>query len=926
MRLFRWLEHAVPIAFAALAATLLALTSLWAWRWYREPFIGALLEPNNVVSKIGRQAWPARQAGVRWPERLVAVNDVSVTDSRQAQALINAGAGQPLRLTFEQSDGTRRTVTLTAIRPGLDDLISLFLIPWLVGLVFLVTAIWAYRIRPDLHASRAFLVFGASVSVLTSAFLDMNTTHYVVLLWALSLSATAAATIHIALVFPRYLPLVERHPYLRYAGWLPMLLLSVPTVLALLRPPDPLHYITTWIWNYAFIALAMIFLIITLSTRVLISRSPMVRQQSRVIVFGAALAFIPILLLYLLPIAFGGQIPEFHTTLYFPPLVFLPLAVTYAIVRYRLLDVDRLLSRALTYLLTTAAALGAFYLLIAVISFVVQQTVQPDQPLIIAAYLLLLVFLLMPLRDLIQRAIDRLFYRAPADYRRVLTSLAATLVVTPDLSRTLRLLEEHLQQALSPERIVVYLFDDDQQAYVPHASGPDEWPVLPVSDALVRLIHQNPTPLWLPPGRELPLLLQQERAAYDRLGCPTFVPLRYEGKLIGFLALGQRRSGDPYSGDDLDFLAAVAGQSALALENARLFANLRRTLDQTLEMKNLMDDIFASIATGVITTDLQRQITLFNRAAERILGIPVQRVLGRPLDQALPALGPELQSAADGALQHGAITLSNEINTRLPGRGELTLRLSCSPLRDAHLGTKGATIVFEDLTERRQLMAEQERIRQTFGRVVAPRVRDRLLSDPSNLQLDGVQQQVTILFADLAGFTSYSERIEAATVFRVLNTYLDLAAQAILEQEGTLDKFMGDAVLALWNAPDPQQDHALRAVRAARDILQRARDAHRRFPQAEHHLEFRIGITTGAAIVGNVGTAQLFNYTAIGDTVNLAQRLQDAASPGQVLMSRATYESVRSQVDAEALQPLVVPGRNQPVQVYRFLGFRDGTG
>ncbi len=155
-----------------------------------------------------------------------------------------------------------------------------------------------------------------------------------------------------------------------------------------------------------------------------------------------------------------------------------------------------------------------------------------------------------------------------------------------------------------------------------------------------------------------------------------------------------------------------------------------------------------------------------------------------------------------------------------------TCAFPASPLRDAYLGTKGATIVFEDLTERHKLEAEQERIRQTFGRVVAPRVRDRLLSDPSHLRLDGIRQKATILFADISGFTSFSEKIDPEDLFKALNYYLSLAAKTILEEEGTLDKFMGDAVLALWNVPDPQPDHALRAVRAALAIQERSRQAY----------------------------------------------------------------------------------------------------
>ncbi len=154
---------------------------------------------------------------------------------------------------------------------------------------------------------------------------------------------------------------------------------------------------------------------------------------------------------------------------------------------------------------------------------------------------------------------------------------------------------------------------------------------------MIGAIRAAGSALWFPPNRVLPDALVKSEA-FHALDCSAFVPLNYEGSLIGFMALGSRRSGDPYTGDDLDFLGTVAGQSALALENARLFINLRHTLDQTLEMKNLMDDIFASIATGVITTDVECKITLFNRAAEQILGVPVKDVLGKSLNGRLTTL------------------------------------------------------------------------------------------------------------------------------------------------------------------------------------------------------------------------------------------------------------------------------------------------
>jgi len=465
---------------------------------------------------------------------------------------------------------------------------------------------------------------------------------------------------------------------------------------------------------------------------------------------------------------------------------------------------------------------------------------------------------------------------------------------------------------------VVYLYNDEQLEYLPHASYEDSAPPYAMDDPLMGLLRDAPAPIWLPPSGEFPATIND--GTYVHLAGYTFVPLRYKDKLIGFLALGARRSGDLYSSDDLDFLSAVAAQSTLALENARLFTNLKLTLDQTLEMKNLMDNIFASIATGVITTNIEQEITLFNKAAEKILGIPLEKVLGKPLQDALPEFYPQLEYPTQKALGEDSPSIVAEVSPHLKTRGDIHLRLSCSPLRDAYLATKGTTIFFEDLTENRRLEAEQERIRTTFGRVVAPRVRDRLLADPSNLRLDGAEQTVTILFADVSGFTSFSERKSAKDVFELLNNYLDMAAQSILEEEGTLDKFIGDAVMAIWNSPDPQEDHALRAVRAAQKMTQRVAAAHAKLTDSAKHLTFHTGIATGVAMIGNVGTRELFNYTAIGDTVNTANRIEAAAKPGQTLINKAAYDLVSKHVIADELEPVKVKGREERIHVYDLRG------
>jgi PAS domain S-box-containing protein len=909
-----WYSHLPPLIAGAVAVFVLIFSPFWTYQWFQEPFLGISLEQNNVVSQINGTNWPARMQGVIFKDRLVALNDESVPDISDVRRVMSANGYKPIQATFQKPDGQTYSISITPIHPPLVDVISMFVVPYIVGLLFLIIGFWAYRIKPHLWESRALAIFVSGVCVMLTTFLDISMTHHATILWSLAILLSAGGFTYLAFVFPQPVRFVRAVPILRYLPWLVAGLLAPMMVIAIYFPPTPFFYITAWQIGYVYIFLGFISFIAVLIWRIVFAQSPIVRQQSRVILFGEFLGFLPVLI-YFASLIFGTLI-EFRAWLVFPPLILFPLSITYAILRYRLLDVDALLVRVVTYTLMTIVVIATFYGLLALLSIAFEKTIQASNPLVIAAYLFILVIGLTPLRNIIQGSIDRLFYRAPADYRRALSALSRALVVTPNLTQTLRLLEDQLQQAIAPEKFTLHLYNDDLGEYIPHATQTDSAPPYQLDDPLIQLLASSQAPTWIPPDGPVPALLENTASNYHRLMGFTFVPLRYEGKMIGFMSLGPRRSGDLYNSNDLDFLAAVADQSTLALENARLFANLHRTLDQTLEMKNLMDDIFSSIATGIITTDLKKDITLFNRAAENIFGIPVKNVLGKSLSKVLPELGAELESATSNLLKQSVINLNSELSSSLPAHNNLYLRLSLSPLRDAHLDTKGTTIVFEDLTERHQLEAERERIRQTFGRVVAPRVRDRLLADAGNLELDGRKQTITILFADLSGFTPFSEKHDPETVFSVLNSYLSIAAQAILEQEGTLDKFMGDAVLAIWNSPDEQPDHALRAVRAAREIVRRSILAHSQFPDPEQRMTFRIGITTGAAIIGNVGTNELFNYTAIGDVVNLAQRLQSSAKSGEILIEKTTYDIVAGHVQAEALQHITVKGRKQIVQVY----------
>jgi adenylate cyclase len=222
------------------------------------------------------------------------------------------------------------------------------------------------------------------------------------------------------------------------------------------------------------------------------------------------------------------------------------------------------------------------------------------------------------------------------------------------------------------------------------------------------------------------------------------------------------------------------------------------------------------------------------------------------------------------------------------------------------------------------LRAAQRAIRETFARYVSPKVVERLLADPGQVRLGGTQQTISVLFADLRGYTTLAEALPPEQLVDVLNGHLTVAAEAVLAYEGTTSQYSGDLVMALFNAPLPQPDHALRAARAALRMRREMGVYHAQLPQ-HLRMDFGAGIVTGEAVVGNIGAREWLNYTAIGDTVNLAQRLEELADGGEILMSADTQRVLGTAARTEARGLTPIRGRSEPVEVYALLGL-NGEG
>jgi len=211
------------------------------------------------------------------------------------------------------------------------------------------------------------------------------------------------------------------------------------------------------------------------------------------------------------------------------------------------------------------------------------------------------------------------------------------------------------------------------------------------------------------------------------------------------------------------------------------------------------------------------------------------------------------------------------------------------------------------------------RIDRLFRQYLSPDVAQALVDDPKRAELGGEVVEVSVLFADLSGYTPFSERRSPDEVVAMLNATFGAAVPAVLAEGGTIVQFVGDALMAIFNAPLRQPDHALRACRAGL-ALQRATPAE---PIPGERPRFRVGINTGPALVGNIGSAELHNFSALGDTTNVAARLQTYAPEGCVVIGERTHELIRDAADVRSLGEADLKGKSTPTMVFELVGLKE---
>ncbi len=380
------------------------------------------------------------------------------------------------------------------------------------------------------------------------------------------------------------------------------------------------------------------------------------------------------------------------------------------------------------------------------------------------------------------------------------------------------------------------------------------------------------------------------------------------GLAVGVVQALNKRGG-PFGPEDERRVSAFSAQLAIALQNAQLFSDV-------LELKNYNEGILKSLSNGVVTLDASGAVVKANEAAERILGIEFDDLGNAPRSAELVfgSRNEWVLKSIDYVSTTGADDYHADTDFVRPDGEKAAVNMTVSPLVGVEGETLGCVLAFEDITT-------EKRVRSAMARYMAKEVVDRLL-EQDTLSLGGESVVATVLFSDIRRFTSLAEGMSAKNVVELLNEYFTDMVEVIFKRGGVLDKYIGDAIMAVFGAPIQSGRHADDAVLTAVE-MQRALAVlnRRRADRGQEAIAIGVGLSTGEMLAGSVGSEKRLEYTVIGDSVNLASRLEGANKHygTTILMADSTAGLLKSEHLLRPVDFIRVKGRRAPVEVIEAL-------
>jgi adenylate cyclase len=561
------------------------------------------------------------------------------------------------------------------------------------------------------------------------------------------------------------------------------------------------------------------------------------------------------------------------------------------------------------------------------------------------------------------------FYVAARNQKGVAALLKAisSLEQSLDLEKTLQSVMEEARQLMQADRSTLWLIDEDSgELWSKVKSGDGKSLVelrIPSTTGIVGHVATTGEALNIPDAYQDPRFNPEadKRTGYHTRNILCMPVFDSGGKLIAVTQLINKAQGT-FTASDESFMRAFNIQAGVALENARLFENV-------LVEKQYQKDILQSLSDAVISTDMEGRIVTINDAAMELLGCPMDSdqtrglrqqwetaLLHRPVWEIIPVENLRFRltdSLTNGAKHYvpeqslkvalmagealcrlviqdgddpsqyrlwGELSDTTEMVTRDQVQPlERSINLTVNPLTNPEGRVLGGLLVLEDISQ-------EKRMKSTLYRYMTPGVAERVMALGEDTMMKGERKEVTVLFSDIRGYTTLTENLEADKVVEMLNAYFETMVEAVFNFEGTLDKFIGDALMAVYGAPLPLKNHAWAAIQSALDMRQRL-DQFNRDRRASNQPEIRIGIgiSSGEVVSGNIGSQRKMEYTVIGDGVNLSSRLEGATKEYgcDIVLSEYTYDLCKDRIWVRELDRTQVKGKRNAVNLYELIDQRD---
>jgi adenylate cyclase len=379
---------------------------------------------------------------------------------------------------------------------------------------------------------------------------------------------------------------------------------------------------------------------------------------------------------------------------------------------------------------------------------------------------------------------------------------------------------------------------------------------------------------------------------------------------IGVMQILNRKGGVFTSGDERR-LRAFSAQAAVAIENAQLFE------DVTAE-RNYNEAMLHSMNSGVLTLDADGVLRKVNESAQRILRRSAAELVGYPLEQHFTGRNVWVVKSLDKVRASGNSDITVDTDLLVEGAEAMSVNLATVPLTSTRGESIGYMLMLEDITK-------EKRLRNTMSRYMSKTVMDQLL-EGGEAVLGGTGRDVSVLFADIRGFTSISERLGAKETVALLNEYFTEMVDIVFAHNGVLDKYIGDMIMAVFGSVLQSKDDPHNAVLVGNRMMSGLYELNaRRAARGGETINIGVGISTGNVVAGNIGSMKRMEYTVIGDRVNLAERLEGANKfyGTSILICDATWAAVKDHEPTREIDLIRLRGRDKPAAIYEALGHHN---